>query len=312
MGMNRNSVAQLLSRARTRLRAELRGTAGATVAPADRDCERALPLLAMAEDGELRDADKARWVEGHLSGCSRCQVAQEVMAEAGESYRSWAPLAVAPWLLDEVWAEAAERARARQELRRRRGMRALAAVGVALLVSAMVAARSVDSGDPAVAAQGAPERAQPERTPTPAPTAVQRRRAPKPRQPEPARTPEAKRPAREPVSTPAPTRTPTPSRTPDGTRAPEPTPTPTPTPTPEAAASTPGAAREPQPTPTPSPEPPATPETPTATPTPTPTPPVDCSHRAGGRNRCPEDERREQRPETRRCEIRGVPVPCPS
>jgi hypothetical protein len=92
MGMNRNSVAQLLSRARLWLRSELRGTAGAAVA-AGGECGRALPLLALADDAELRDQGDARWLAARLSGCARCVVAQEVMAEAGESYRSWLPFA---------------------------------------------------------------------------------------------------------------------------------------------------------------------------------------------------------------------------
>src|SRR5262249_40413863 len=55
MEMNRNSVAQLISRARIKLRDELRGTALASIAISSPECERALPLIALADDGQLDD-----------------------------------------------------------------------------------------------------------------------------------------------------------------------------------------------------------------------------------------------------------------
>ena len=70
MGMNRNSVAQLISRARINLRDELRGTALASVAASSPGCERALPLIAMRDDGQLDDdSGDAAWLEEHLAGC---------------------------------------------------------------------------------------------------------------------------------------------------------------------------------------------------------------------------------------------------
>ncbi len=53
MDMNRNSVAQLISRARIKLRDELRGTAMAAIATSTVECERALPLIAIQDDGQL-------------------------------------------------------------------------------------------------------------------------------------------------------------------------------------------------------------------------------------------------------------------
>ena len=109
MGMNRNSVAQLISRARINLRDELRGTALASVAASSPDCERALPLIAMRDDGQLDDeSDDAAWLEDHLSGCDRCRVATGAMQEAGASYRAWVPIAVGPWLFKATMARAAE------------------------------------------------------------------------------------------------------------------------------------------------------------------------------------------------------------
>jgi RNA polymerase sigma-70 factor (ECF subfamily) len=109
MGMNRNSVAQLISRARINLRDELRGTALASVATSSPDCERALPLIASREDGQLdQTSADAAWLVSHLASCDTCAVAREAMQEAGVSYRAWIPVAIAPWLFKATMAKAAE------------------------------------------------------------------------------------------------------------------------------------------------------------------------------------------------------------
>jgi Sigma-70, region 4 len=85
------AVAQLIAHARINLYDELRGTALASVAPSQ-DCERALPLIAMREDGQLKPASEdARWLDSHLAGCERCALAVEQMSEAEAAYRDWAP-----------------------------------------------------------------------------------------------------------------------------------------------------------------------------------------------------------------------------
>jgi predicted DNA-binding protein (UPF0251 family) len=90
MDNNRGTVAQLISRARINLRDELGGTVLASVAPTA-ECERALSLIAMREDGELdaTSADAA-WLDTHLADCDRCRLAVEAMRDAGASYRAWA------------------------------------------------------------------------------------------------------------------------------------------------------------------------------------------------------------------------------
>jgi RNA polymerase sigma factor (sigma-70 family) len=109
MEMNRNSVAQLISRARINLRGELRGGALASIVAASPDCERALPLIALRDDGQLADGDgDAAWLDGHLTGCATCRLGVEAMQEAGTSYRAWAPIAAAPWLFEATMAKAAE------------------------------------------------------------------------------------------------------------------------------------------------------------------------------------------------------------
>jgi hypothetical protein len=106
MEMNRNSVAQLISRARINLRDALRGTALASIAVSSADCERALPLLAARQDGQAEE-DQG-WLDRHLLECKTCPLAREAMEEAGVSYRAWLPVAAAPLLFRETLASAAE------------------------------------------------------------------------------------------------------------------------------------------------------------------------------------------------------------
>lgn len=108
MDMNRNSVAQLISRARISLRDELRGTALASVAVSSADCERALPLISMRQDGQLRDGADREWLEAHVAGCSTCRVSVDAVEEAGVSYRAWLPIVPLEWLREATIAEAGE------------------------------------------------------------------------------------------------------------------------------------------------------------------------------------------------------------
>jgi RNA polymerase sigma-70 factor (ECF subfamily) len=109
MDMNRNSVAQLISRARINLRDALRGSALLAIAPASPDCERATPLISSAQDDQLdRESADAEWLAGHLITCEVCRVRREAMEEAGVSYRAWLPIAAGPLLFRETMAQAAE------------------------------------------------------------------------------------------------------------------------------------------------------------------------------------------------------------
>ena len=92
MEVNRGTVAQLISRGRINLVDELRGTALASIAAPSSECERALPLIAMRDDGQLEaDSRDATWLDDHLAGCERCRLGVEVMREAGAAYSTWAP-----------------------------------------------------------------------------------------------------------------------------------------------------------------------------------------------------------------------------
>ena len=140
MGMNRNSVAQLISRARINLREGLRRNALGSVAAASPLCERALPLLAMRQDDVL-EGEAAGWLAEHLVGCGACRVRLDAMEEAAVAYRMWLPLVPALWLRDASIAHAAERVGAdwsacvANPRARRRHLRAVVAGGAALVVA---------------------------------------------------------------------------------------------------------------------------------------------------------------------------------
>ena len=150
MGMNQNSVAQLISRARINLRDGLRQTALGSVASASPDCDRALPLLAMHQDGLLEDP----WLVEHLLDCGACHVRLEAMEEAGVAYRQWLLLVPALWLREDT-AQAAERV-SHGWSRRVRVPAGVAATFALLLAIAFVTAEGAQS---------------PTREPAPAPAA---------------------------------------------------------------------------------------------------------------------------------------------
>ena len=108
MGLNRNAVAQLVSRSRIKLRDLLRGSALASVSASSEDCTRALPLLASIQDDEREDAAQLEWVRVHLAACDTCRLSQAAMQEAGISYRALAPIAPLLWLRHATIARAAE------------------------------------------------------------------------------------------------------------------------------------------------------------------------------------------------------------
>jgi RNA polymerase sigma factor (sigma-70 family) len=108
MDMNRNSVAQLISRARIKLRDELRGTALASIGAGSAECEKALPLIAMRQDSQLKKAEDREWLKAHLATCETCKVSVEAMEEAGVSYRAWLPIVPLEFLRRATIAKAAE------------------------------------------------------------------------------------------------------------------------------------------------------------------------------------------------------------
>jgi len=208
MGMNRHSVAQLISRARINLRDGLRRTALGSVAASSPLCEQALPLLAMLQDDALDDVADAGWVAAHLTGCATCRVRVSAMEEAGVAYRLWLPLVPVLWLRGEAIAKAAERvgadwsAVAGGPAARRTGRR-LAATAGGILVLAAVALLAADRADAPKRVWAPSPPPPPVATPAPVPAAAPiaaRREQPPKRQRQRPRRARAKTPAAVPVA----------------------------------------------------------------------------------------------------------------
>jgi hypothetical protein len=155
METSRDSVPQLISRARINLYDELRGTVLASVAPPSPDCERALPLIAARDDEQLEaGSGDLTWLDAHLAGCDRCKLGEEQMKEADASYLSGAPIG-APGESPSGAPPASLLALGRIRLPPR-GRAALAGAVVALLLLGGIAAAFVsDDGGSAPAAPAA-------------------------------------------------------------------------------------------------------------------------------------------------------------
>jgi RNA polymerase sigma factor (sigma-70 family) len=106
MELNANAVAQLISRARLKLRDNLRGTALESIAPSSPECDRALPMLAALKDGER--SVLGDWLDEHLAECETCRLRREALAEAGSSYRAIAVIVPLVWLRQATIARAAQ------------------------------------------------------------------------------------------------------------------------------------------------------------------------------------------------------------
>jgi RNA polymerase sigma factor (sigma-70 family) len=90
VGLKENAVAQLISRARLRLRDELR------LVEVDRsklpeECQALLPLLSSYLDGQLKGASAERTI-AHVGSCEHCQKALTEMREASKLYRALVPI----------------------------------------------------------------------------------------------------------------------------------------------------------------------------------------------------------------------------
>jgi RNA polymerase sigma factor (sigma-70 family) len=108
LGISANAAAQLLFRARARLREEMETGAVQSVAATSEDCERAQLLITMRQDGELVDEEDREWLDQHLDECGSCRASRAVLAEVGVSYRAWLPIAALAGLRHDTIAHAGE------------------------------------------------------------------------------------------------------------------------------------------------------------------------------------------------------------
>lgn len=94
LGSNSNAVGALLSRARLRLREELR-MAQIKTDSCPEECEGIVPLLSPFIDGELTPAEEGA-VSSHLEDCIFCNSALAEMREASHSFRMFIPVIPPP------------------------------------------------------------------------------------------------------------------------------------------------------------------------------------------------------------------------
>ena len=168
VGLNENTVAQLISRARQSLRDELRlgQVDPATVPDA---CRSLQPLLSAHLDGQLREPARSE-VLAHVTRCEHCRDALEEMREASRLYRSLVPPVAMTALFERVdralaatsyWEQRPNRPAPRRLHRTRRFAGIVMGVAIVGLVVGVVAVYPlVDTPEwPQLAAR--PEPAQP-------------------------------------------------------------------------------------------------------------------------------------------------------
>src|SRR4051794_7417935 len=107
MGITPNAAAQLAWRARANLRHRLRRRAFTSITLETLECQRALELFELAEDGAL-SVDEDRWLSRHVVSCSRCAGNRAVLAEVGATYRAWVPAGAVPLLTLELLRQAGQ------------------------------------------------------------------------------------------------------------------------------------------------------------------------------------------------------------
>jgi DNA-directed RNA polymerase specialized sigma24 family protein len=106
LATDRETVPELLWRARLELRDELEGSTLLAIAPVAGSCRRALALIVMDWDEELHDDEERAWLQRHLRTCGKCRLSRQAVREASAAYRERLP-AAAPLGLRESLMDAA-------------------------------------------------------------------------------------------------------------------------------------------------------------------------------------------------------------
>jgi RNA polymerase sigma factor (sigma-70 family) len=94
MGISENAAAQLIFRARSKLREAMTAGAVASVVATTDECETAQILLSRVQDGQPVEEEDRAWLEKHLDECGSCKTANRMLLEIGASYRLWGPVAL--------------------------------------------------------------------------------------------------------------------------------------------------------------------------------------------------------------------------
>jgi RNA polymerase sigma factor (sigma-70 family) len=108
MGISPNAAAQLIWRARAKLREALAAGAVASIVASSMDCERAQLLMTRRQDGELLEEAEAAWLDEHLEECRSCRTAEAMLLDVAVSYRAWLPVAALAGMRSDVLTSAGE------------------------------------------------------------------------------------------------------------------------------------------------------------------------------------------------------------
>ena len=106
MGISENAAAQLIFRARSKLREAMTAGAVASVVATTDECETAQVLLSRVQDGQPVEEEDRAWLEKHLDECGSCKTANRMLLEIGASYRLWGPVALLAGMRTETLARA--------------------------------------------------------------------------------------------------------------------------------------------------------------------------------------------------------------
>ncbi len=108
LGISENAAAQLIWRARAKLREALTAGAVASVVATSEECEWAQLLLSKVQDGEPVDKADRVWLKEHLDECGSCNTAKRMLVAVGASYRCWLPVALFAGMRTETLTRAGE------------------------------------------------------------------------------------------------------------------------------------------------------------------------------------------------------------
>ena len=92
MGISENGAAQLIWRARSKMREAMTAGAVASVVASSAECERAQMLLGRIQDGEHVDELDRAWLDEHLDECGSCRSAKGMLLAVGTFYAAWVPV----------------------------------------------------------------------------------------------------------------------------------------------------------------------------------------------------------------------------
>jgi RNA polymerase sigma factor (sigma-70 family) len=92
MGISENGAAQLIWRARSKMREAMTAGAVASVVATSTECERAQMLLGRIQDGEHVDELDRAWLDEHLDECGSCRSAKGMLLAVGTFYAAWVPV----------------------------------------------------------------------------------------------------------------------------------------------------------------------------------------------------------------------------